>query len=68
MQRVYFQADVLILSDVFETLGNVFMTRGKFGLDPARYVSAPQMASVAMLKKTDMGLRLITDPAMYLMI
>ena len=44
------------------------MEQGRFELDPAHYVSAPQMAWDAMLKKTDVVLDLIPDPAMSLMI
>ena len=58
----------MILTDVFETFRSVSLTPGKFEVDPAHYVSAPQMAWDAMLKKTGMTLDLITDPAMYLMI
>ena len=44
------------------------MEQGRFEVDPAHYVSAPQMAWDAMLKKTDVLLDLITDRAMDLMI
>ena len=44
------------------------MEQGRYEVDPAHYVSAPQMAWDAMFKKTDVVLDLITDPAMYLMI
>jgi len=40
----------------------------RFQLDPAHYVSAPQMAWDAMLKITGIKLDLISDPAMYQMI
>ena len=59
---------MLILADVFEKFRSVSMEQGRFELDSAHYVSAPQMAWDAMLKKTDLLLDLITDPAMYLMI
>ena len=58
----------MILTDVFETFRDVSLTQGKFEIDPAHYVSAPQMAWDAMLKKTDATLALITDPSMYQMI
>ena len=58
----------MILTDVFETFRDVSMTHGKFEIDPAHYVSAPQMAWDAMLKRTDITLDLITDPSMYQMI
>ena len=60
--------DVMILADVFESFRSVSLTPGRFEIDPAHYVSAPQMAWDAMLKKTNVSLDLITDPAMYLMI
>ena len=66
---IYFiAADVMILADVFETFRDVSLTKGKFEIDPAHYVSAPQMAWDAMLKKTGIVLDLISDPAMYRMI
>ena len=58
----------MILTDVFETFRDVSLTQGKFEIDPAHNVSAPQMAWDAMLKKTDATLDLITDPSMYQMI
>ena len=63
-----FAAVVLILADVFETFRDVSMTPGKLEIDPAHYVSAPQMAWDAMLKKTGIEPDLIYDPAIYLMI
>ena len=60
--------DVLILADVFEKFRSVSMEQGRFEVDPAHYLSAPQMAWDAMLKKRDVVLYLITDLAMYLMI
>ena len=41
--------DVLILADVFERFRSVSMEQGRFEVDPAHYVSAPQMARDAML-------------------
>ena len=55
-------------ADVFEKFRAVSMEQGRFEVDTAHYVSAPQMACDAMLKKTDFVLDLITEPAMYLMI
>ena len=65
---MYCLVDVLILADVFERFRSVSMEKGRFEVDPAHYVSAPQMAWDAMLKKTGATLDLITDPAMYQMI
>ena len=58
----------MILADVFETFRDVSLTKGKFEIDPANYMSAPQMAWDAMLKKTGIVLDLISDHAMYRMI
>ena len=40
---------------------------GNYQLDPAHYVSAPQLSWDAMLKACHCKLELITDPAMYLL-
>ena len=53
---------------MFEKFRAVSMEQGRFDVDPAHYVSAPQMAWDAMLKKTGVVMDLITDPAMYRMI
>ena len=52
--------DVLILADVFEKFRTVSMEKDRFVVDPAHYVSAPQMAWDAMLKKTGAELQLIS--------
>ena len=39
-----------------------------YGLDPAYYVSAPQLSWDAMLKITGVSLELVSDPAMFQMI
>ena len=39
-----------------------------YGLDPAYYVSTPQLSWDAMLKITGISLELISDPAMFHMI
>ena len=58
----------MLLTDVFETFRSVSMTKGNFEVDPALYLSAPQRAWDAMLKKTGAVLHLISDPAMNLRI
>ena len=58
----------MLLADVFEHFRALSMEPEPFQLDPAYYVSAPQMAWDAMLKNTWAKLDLITDKAMYLMI
>jgi hypothetical protein len=63
---LYLKTDVLILADVFEAFREMGMTN--YDLDPIHYVSAPQFAWDAMLKKTKVKADLISDPAMYQMI
>ena len=58
----------MLLADVFEHFRDSSLEPQRFLLDPAHYVSAPQMAWDAMLKTTGVELDLISDPAMYLMI
>ena len=53
---------------MFEKFRAVTVEQGRFDVDPADYVSAPQMGWDAMLEKTGVVLYLITDPAIYLMI
>ena len=65
---IFCLVDVLILANAFERFRSVSMEKGRFEVDPAHYVSAPQMSWDAMLKKTGATLVLITDPAMYQMI
>ena len=60
-------ADVMLLTDVFETFREVSMEQDRFQVDPAHYVSAPQMAWDAMLNKTNVKLDLVSDPAMFRM-
>ncbi len=58
--------DVLQLADVFEAFRNMCLET--YGLDPAYYVSTPQLSWDAMLKITEISLELISDPAMFHMI
>ena len=60
---LYLKTDVLQLADIFEEFRNVCMEN--YGLDPAHYVSAPQLSWDAMLKLTECHLDLINDPEMY---
>ena len=57
---------MLQLSDVFEE----FRTKSfeTYGLDPAFYLSSPQLSWDAMLKKTEIKLELVSDPEMFKMI
>ena len=63
---VYLKADVILLADVFEEFRNVCKTH--YDLDPAHYVSAPQLSWDAMMKSTNCKLDLISDPEMYKML
>jgi hypothetical protein len=63
---VYLKSDVLLLADVFEEFRKVCMTH--YQLDPAHYVSAPQLSWDAMLKMTDCSLDLISDSEMFRML
>ena len=46
----------------------VIVEEGNYELDPAHYVSAPQLSWDAMLKQTRCRLELIRDPEMYQML
>jgi len=54
------------LADVFEEFRTVCLET--YQLDPTYYLSAPQLSWDAMLKKTEVELQLISDPAMFSMI
>jgi hypothetical protein len=60
---VYLKSDVLLLADVFEEFRTVCMKH--YQLDPAHYVSAPQLSWDAMLKMTECTLELISDSEMF---
>ena len=55
----------MLLADVFEHFRDTSMNPQRFQLDPAHFVSAPQMSWDAMLKITGVKLDLIYDPEMY---
>ena len=57
---------MLQLADVFEAFRN--MALETYGLDPAYYVSTPQLSWDAMLKITGVSIELISDPAMFRMV
>ena len=63
---LYLKSYVLILADVFEN----FRKTGTeyFNLDPAHYFSCPGFAWDAMLKTTDINLKLITSIDIYQMV
>ncbi len=54
---------MLLLADILQEFRSVCLKH--YELDPAHYVSAPQLAWDAMLKHTKVKLDLVTDPAMY---
>ena len=60
------QSDVLLLADVFENIFKICLEI--YGLDPAKFLSAPALAWQAALKKTKVRLDLLTDFDMLLMI
>ena len=63
---LYVQCDTFLLADVFENFRN--MCLNEYGLDPARFLSAPGLAWQACLKKTKVELELLTDIDMVLMV
>ena len=58
--------DICLLADLFQAFRN--QSLDKYQLDPANFVSAPQLAWNALLKHIDRPIPLITDPEMYRMI
>ena len=61
--ELYMKSDVLLLADIFEEFREVCVRN--YGLDPAHYVSAPQLSWDSMLKLTSCSLDLISDPEMF---
>ena len=59
----YFVNDICLLADVFQSLRN--QSLDEYQLDPAYFVSTPQLAWNALLKHIDRPIPLITDPEMY---
>ena len=62
---LYVKTDVLLLTDVSENFRK--MCYNIYELDPIKYVSAPNLAFQACLKKTNKKLELLTDMDMLLM-
>ena len=58
--------DVLLLADVFENFREVCLNNYK--LDPAWYLTAPELSWDAMLRVTGIKLELLTDPDMLMMV
>jgi hypothetical protein len=65
-QDLYLKTDVLLLADVFENFRQFSLTNYK--LDPAHYVSSPQLSWDAMLLYTHVKIGLMHDPEMFYMI
>jgi hypothetical protein len=63
---LYLKTDVLLLADVFESFRTA--TLRTLGLDPAYYVSGPQLSWDCMMKMTRCQLTLLTDPEMFNML
>ena len=64
--RLYLLCDVALLADVFQKFRKQSLE--EYQLDPAYYMSSPQLAWSALLKYIDRPIHLITDPEMYRMI
>ena len=63
---MYGRSDTLLLADVFEAFRTMCIEICE--LDPAHFLSAPELAWQACLKKTGVELELITNVDMLLMI
>ena len=58
----YNLSDIPLLADVFENFRNICINQ--YGMDPAWYVSAPDLAWDAALKVTKVQLELLSDSDM----
>lgn len=63
---LYLRTDVLLLTDIFENFRDLCLEYYK--LDPAHYFTLPNYAWDAMLLKTDIRIKPITDQEMYEMV
>ena len=63
---MYIQCDTLLLADIFEKFRDTCIEI--FGLDPFHFLSTPELAWQACLKKTNVNLELLTDIDMFLKI
>ena len=63
---LYVQSDTLLLADVFENFRKACIET--YELDPAHFISLPELAWQACLKKTGLELELLTDYDMLLTI
>ena len=63
---MYVESDTLLLVDLFENFGNTCLEI--YELDPAKFLSAPELAWQAALKKTKVKVDLLFDIDMLLMV
>ena len=63
---LYFQSDILVLADAFESFRNKCIEI--YELDPAQFLSAPGLAWKAFFKKTGINLELLADINMFLIV
>ena len=63
---MHVQCDTFLLADVFENFRN--MCLNEYGLNPARFLSAPGLPWQVCLKETKVELELLTDIDMLLMV
>ena len=63
---MYVQSDTLLFADLFESVRDKCIE--KYELDPAHFLSAPELTWQACLKKAKVKLKLLTDIDMLLMV
>ena len=63
---LYVQSDTLSLTDVFNNFRDMYIK--EYELDPAHFLSLPELAWQACLKKTNIKLELLTDYDMLRMV
>ena len=63
---LYVQSDTLLLADVFNNFRDMCIK--EYELDPTHFLSLPELAWQACLKKTNIELELLTDCDMLLMV
>ena len=60
---MYLRSDTILLADVLENFRK--MSVKNYHLHPVKFVSAPGLAWLAVLRKTEVKLKLLTDNAIY---